>query len=47
MATENSGLERLTQDQNQGLIKEHPLVPGKGGLTLFTQEYSYNCQGQL
>ena len=46
-ATENDDLGSLTQEHNQGLVKEHPLVWRKGGLTVFTQEYSYNwgCPG--
>ena len=42
MATENDELGSLTQEHNQGLVKEQPLVWRKGGLTIFTQEYSYN-----
>lgn len=39
---ENNGLGSYTQEHNQGKIKEHPLLPRKGALIIFTQQDFYN-----
>lgn len=44
---ESDGLGSHTQEQNQGLAKEHPLVPRKGALLTCTQRDFYNGQGPV
>lgn len=45
-AMESDGLGSYTQEQNQGLAKELPLVPRKGALLTCTQ-WVYNGQGPV